>query len=94
MSKRKPTNPKDIAEIENLKIFGYDVKFWQSGTWLIDDWLFVYPKNQKDGERYRQVYGHYKRGTLKSFVELANENKFIEKDIFYGAEKLDKELIK
>lgn len=89
MAKNKPTNPKDIAEVEALK-GDYEVVFWQAGTWLINDWLFIYPKDQKWGERYRQVYGYYERGNLKEFVETAMENKFEEKKIFHGKGYLQK----
>lgn len=87
MAKTKPTNPQDIAEVEALRDH-YDVEFWQAGTWLVEGWLFIYPKNQKWGERYRQVYGYYERGKLLDFVEKAMENKFEKRSIFYGQDHL------
>jgi hypothetical protein len=89
MARTKPTDPKNIAEIEALKDDGYTVEFWQAGTWLVDGWLFLYPKDQKYGERYRQVYGYYESGKLKDFVATAMQNKFEKKKIFYGKDHLN-----
>ena len=40
MARNKPTNPKDIAEVQAL-ITDYDIVFWQAGTWLVEGWLFI-----------------------------------------------------
>ncbi len=100
MNRRAYTNPKDIAEVEALSKLGYSVERpinshgdEVAGTWLVEGWLFIWPKNQKYGERYRQVYGYYKRGRLKEFVELAMENKFKKQDIFFGKDNLEDEVL-
>jgi hypothetical protein len=93
MSRNKPTDPRDIKEVEQLSGH-YSIEYWQAGTWLIEGWIFIYPKNKKWGERYRQVYGYYERGKLKEFVDTAMENKFKKDDIFHGKQVLkESELI-
>jgi len=74
MSKRKPCNPKHIKEVEALKS-EYDVVLWATGTYLVEDWLFIYPRNGKWGDRYRRAWGFYDHGNLRQFVEQATENK-------------------
>lgn len=94
MSRRKVTDPIDIREVKSLAEH-YSIEFWQAGTWLVEGWLFIYPKDQKYGEKFRQVYGFYERGKLKEFVDKAMENKFKESDIFYGKGFLkDEEIVK
>lgn len=70
---RKYTNPVDIEEVESLSDY-YSVDNFQEGCYLIDDWLFIWPRRQRWGERYKQLYGHYKRGKLKEFVDTAYES--------------------
>lgn len=87
MSRRNYTNPIDIEEVEALSEH-YDVVKWQAGTWLVEDWLFIYPKDQKWGERYRGAYGYYDRGKLKEFVDEAMQNKFDLNRVYHGKNHL------
>lgn len=82
MSNRYQTDPKDINEVEKLKS-SYDIVLVQPGVYLLEEWLFIYPKHQKWGHRYEAAYGHYERGHLAEFVEKAVENHKFPKP-YYG----------
>lgn len=69
---RRSTNPSHIAEILILSK-EYSIVKHAAGTWLIDDWLFIWPKNCKWGHRYEFAYGHYAFGKLAEFVKQATE---------------------
>lgn len=46
-----------------------------TGVYLLEGWLFIYPKSKKWGEKYKQAYGFY--DDLETFVEKAlTEYKF------------------
>lgn len=76
---RRYTDPADIAEVEALSS-DYSVDNFQVGCYLIDDWLFIWPRRQRWGERYKNIFGHYQRGKLKEFVEKAYEGKLTGQD--------------
>jgi len=83
---RAYTDGRDLVEIEELKK-SYDVEKTQAGVYLVEDWLFIYPKNQKWGHRYDNAFGFYERGKLKEFVDKAtDEYKFPE--TYYGKVKV------
>lgn len=69
---KKYTDPADIKEVEEL-MDTYSVDNFQTGCYLIDDWLFIWPRRQRWGERYKNQFGYYQRGDLRHFVEHAIE---------------------
>lgn len=76
------TNPSDIQEVESLSRL-YDIKLVQAGVYLLDDWLFIYPKSQKWGHRYDNAFGYYERGGLAKFVKKATEE-YVFPPTYYG----------
>lgn len=69
---KKYTNPVDIEEVEALREL-YDVEYVQQGVYLVEDWLFIYPRQQKWGHRFDNAFGYYQRGQLKEFVNKATD---------------------
>ena len=72
---RKKTNYIDIQEIEAVVSKGYSIEKQSEGVYIFDGWLFLWPKSQKWGERYKNRYGYYDRGNLLNFIKEAENYK-------------------